>query len=199
MPLLIKLRLASIAFAMRYFSTPLFYVAFLRCAIASPVNSLPCRCDSLLLHALPLRHVSRPCHSHAIISNSELCRCGANHIVSMQFHCVSVQSFALPLMRGSNPQLAIASPFIEKLCHCDQFRISYENFPRPLLRTVRCHAEHRNPATHARPSRENRPEERFQTRRSNQRNLLAVGKLTRSPCAVCARSGRWHSVISPFT
>lgn len=129
-----KLRLASIAFAMRYFSTPLFYVAFLRCAIASPFNSLPCSCDSLLLHALPLCHVSKPCHSHAVISNSELFRCGANHVVSMQFHCVSVQSFALPLMRGSNPQLAIASPFIEKLCHCDQFRISYENFPRPLLR-----------------------------------------------------------------
>lgn len=84
----------------------------LRCA------SLLCHCIACQFSALPLRHVSKSCRSHAVISNSELCCCGANHVVSMQFHCVSVQSFALPLIRGSKPHFAIASPFVEKLCLC---------------------------------------------------------------------------------
>lgn len=41
-----------------------------------------------LFHAIPLRHVSRQCHSHAIISNSELCFGEANQSGPMPLHSV---------------------------------------------------------------------------------------------------------------
>jgi hypothetical protein len=79
---------------------------------------------------MPLLIKATPCiHSH----------CCAAHVGSVQFHCSSepcfamllhfhaflglafanlLNFFALPLLRGSKPHFAIASPFIEKLCLC---------------------------------------------------------------------------------
>ena len=47
-----------------------------------------CFAIASLFHAIPLRHVSRQCHSHAIISNSELCLGEANQSVPMPLHSV---------------------------------------------------------------------------------------------------------------
>lgn len=117
------------AFAFLLLATQFLSLSFLFFAVASPcpalpllIKATPCihslccaahigsmqfHCSSEPCFAMPLRHVSKPCHGHAVISNSELCRCGANHVVSMQFHCVSVQSFALPLIRGQSHTLPL--------------------------------------------------------------------------------------------
>lgn len=47
-----------------------------------------CFAIASLFHAIPLRHVSRQCHSHAIISNSELCFGEANQSRPMPLHSV---------------------------------------------------------------------------------------------------------------
>ena len=106
------------------YAIPSLFIALPRAASPSLLNSTPCihsRCCSFLFHAppclckspqfvaFPLRCVSRQCHSHAIISNSELCRCGANHVVSMQFHCSPEPCFAMPLQILSNQRIAVAA------------------------------------------------------------------------------------------
>lgn len=126
-----------------------------------------CSSSPLLIKATPCIH--------------SLCR--AAHVRSMQFHCSSEPCFATPLQTPSNQRIAVAaqvtsSPCVavaERImsCLCNSIALSQELRRYSGLchccATGRYHAEHRSPATHARPSRENRPEERFQTRRSNQR------------------------------
>lgn len=115
---------------------PLPCIAFLAYTVAKYIGSIrsyPLQNKAILFlaiaslfHAIPLRRVSRQCHSHAVISNSELYRCGANHVVSMQFHCVSIQFFA-------SPRLAFAQLLLELPCLCKSRQISAS----PLLRSAK--------------------------------------------------------------
>ena len=128
------------------YAIPSLFIALPRAASPSLVNSTPCihsRCCSLLFHALPclckspqfvafpLRRVSRQCHSHAIIINSELCRCGANHVWSMQFHCSSEPCFSMPLQVSSNQRIALALHCLPMLFHCNSEH--YLAFPLHLV------------------------------------------------------------------
>jgi CDGSH-type Zn-finger protein len=104
-------------------------------------HALPCLCKSPQFVAFPLRCISRQFHSHAIISNSELCRCGANHVGSMQFHCSSEPCFAIPLQILSNQRIAVAaqvasSPSIalaflsqSSLCRCHSTPSAAQPYP----------------------------------------------------------------------
>lgn len=134
------------ATATHIYAIPSLFIALPRAASPPLVNSTPCihsRCCSLLFHALPclckspqfvafpLRCVSRQCHSHAIISNSELCRCGANHVGSMQFHCSSEPCFAIPLQVSSNHRIAAATDCLLMLFPCNSEH--YLAFPLHLV------------------------------------------------------------------
>lgn len=84
-----KLHLASIAIAFPSFSLPfhcssepcfampLHFHALLSHAFANFLNSLHCLCCTVQSHTLPLPRFSL----------KSCAFCGANHVVSMQFHC----------------------------------------------------------------------------------------------------------------